>query len=351
MKLWEMRYGDEPVNGRLFLLRFIKKIPLIIGCGFIGAALICACHLLYRLSSQYEFQAETDVYLEYIPEAGSNELIYFNKYTWEQMSKDSAIIDEILKADPSLDEKTVRESFLATLKSDVKILTLQVTNPDPEMCTKILNAGVIGISSFAESLPEILSVREIGGTSEPVLLPPDVRAVRSIILGAILGLFVSSLAVMIWIISDDRIILPETIEKRYHIPSAGCITAKNLCETLEDLAGEDGFIAASTLPSNKFNEAIDSLLAAGTRVEGKTIDLSDTEKPGLVAEVKNADHPIVYIFSSKNHTGGDERALSFLSKYGKEPMCAVLTETDDALIRAYYIGKDSRFAEESKKTK
>lgn len=350
MKLWEMRYGDEPVNGRLFLLRFIGKIPLIIGCAFIGAAIVCACHLFYRLSSPYMFQAETDVYLEYIPEAGSNELIYFNKYTWEQMSAGSAIIDEILKADPSLDEKTVRESFLATLKSDVKVLTLQVTNEDPEMCSKILDAGVIGITAFAESLPEILSVKEIGG-SKPALLPPDVRAVRAIILGAVIGIFISTLIVWIWIISDDRIILPETIEKRYHIPSAGCITSKNLSETLEDLAGEDGFIAASTLPSNKFNETIDALLAAGTRVEGKTIDLSDTEKPGLLSEVKNADHPIVYIFSSKRHTGGDERALSFLSKYGKEPMCAILTDTNDALIRSYYIGKDSRFAEESKNTK
>jgi hypothetical protein len=267
------------------------------------------------------------------------------------MSKDSAIIDEILKADPTLDEDVVRQSFLATLKSDVKVLTLQVTNPDPDMCTKILNAGVIGISAFAESLPEILSVKEIGGTSEPALLPPDVRAVRAIILGAVIGLFISVLAVWIRIVSDDRIILPETIEKRYHLPSAGCITAKNLSEVLEDLAGEDGFIAASSLPSNKFNEVIDTLLAAGTRVEGKTFDLSDTEKPGLLNEIKNADHPIVYIFSSKKHTGGDERALSFLSKCGKEPMCAVLTDTDDSLIRAYYLGKDSRFAEESKNTK
>ncbi len=350
MKLWEMRYGDEPVNGRLFLLRFIKKLPLIIGCAFIGAAFVCACHLTYRLSSEYKFQAKTDLYLEYIPEAGSNELIYFNKYTWEQMSGDAAIIDEILKADPTLDEKTVRESFLATLNSDVKVLTLQVTNPDPDMCTKIINAGVIGVSAFAKSLPEILSVREIGG-SEPTLLPPDVRAIRAIILGAFIGLFVSTLFVWIRIVSDDRIILPETIEKRFHLPSAGTITAANLKETLEDLAGDDGFITASTLPSDKFNAVIDKLIAAGARVEGKTLDLSDTEKPGLLGEVKNAEHPIVYIFSSKNHTGGDERALSFLSKYGKEPMCAILTDTDDALIRAYYIGKDSRFAEESKNTK
>ena len=346
-----MRYGDEPVNGRLFLLRFIKKIPLIIGCAVIGAALVCACHLIYRLSSPYEFQAETDVYLEYIPEAGSNDLIYFNKYTWEQMSKDSAIIDEILKADPTLDEQTVRESFLATLKSDVKVLTLQVTNPDPDMCTRILNAGVIGISSFAESLPEILSAKEIGGTSEPALLPPDIRAIRAIILGAVIGLFISGLYVWISIISDDRIILPETIEKRYHLPSAGCLSAKNLHETLEDLAGEDGFIAASTLPTDRFNAIIDKLISIGSNVEGKTLNLSDTEKPGLLNEVKNADHPIVYIFSSKNHTGGDERALSFLSKCDKEPMCAVLADTDDTLIRAYYIGRESRFAEESKNTK
>ena len=348
MKLWEMRYGDEPVNGRLFLLRFIKKIPLIIGCAFIGAAVVCACHLLYRLSSPYMFSSEADLYLEYIPEAGSNALLYINEYTWQQLSSDSAIIDEILKADPSLDEKSVRDSFVATLKSDVKVVTLQVTNEDPDMCTKILNASIAGVTAFAESLPEIISVRDLGGASEPALLPPDVRAVRAIILGAVFGTFVSALIVWIWIISDDRVILPETIEKRYHIPSAGCINSRNISETLDDLAGEDGFITASALPSGKINECIDTLLAAGTRVEGKTLDLSDTEKQGLVSEVKNADHPIVYIFSSKNHTGRDERALSFLSKCGKEPMCAILTDTDDTLIRAYYIGKDSRFAEESK---
>ena len=351
MKLWEMRYGDEPVNGRLFLLRFIKKIPLIIGCAFIGAALVCACHLAYRLSSEYQFQAEADLYLEYIPEAGSNALLYINEHTWQQLSGDSAIIDEILKADPQLNEAVVRESFIATLKSDVKVVTLQVTNTDPEMCTKILSAAITGVTAFAESLPEIVSARDMGGATEPALLPPDVRAIRAIILGAFIGLFVSTLFVWIMIVSDDRIILPETIEKRYHIPSAGTITAANISETLEDLAGDDGFIAASTLPMDRFNSAIDKLIAAGARVEGKTIDLSNTEKPGLLAEVKNADHPIVYIFSSKNHTGGDERALSFLSKYGKEPMCALLTDTDDALIRAYYIGKDSRFAKESKNTK
>ena len=351
MKLWEMRYGDEPVNGRLFLLRFIKKIPLIIGCGVIGAALVCACHLTYRLSSEYKFQAEADLYLEYIPEAGSNALLYINEYTWKQLSGDSAIVDEILKADSSLDETTVRDSFIATLKSDVKVVTLQVTNPDPDMCTKILNAAVIGVTEFAESLPEIISVRDLGGASEPALIPPDVRAVRSIILGAIIGIFVSSLSVMVWIISDDRIILPETIEKRYHLPSAGCIDAKNINETLEDLAGEDGFIAASTLPVDRFNTVIDKLLAAGTMVEGKTISLSDTERPGLIDEIKNAEHPIVYIFSSKEHVGGDERALSFLSKLDKEPICGVLTDTDNTLIKTYYLGKKSRFAEESKNYK
>ncbi|MBO4883151.1 MAG: hypothetical protein J5570_06560 [Lachnospiraceae bacterium] len=351
MKLWEMRYGDEPVNGRLFLLRFIKKLPLIIGCAFIGAALVCAIHLAYRLSSEYVFQAEADLYLEYVPEAGSNALLYINEHTWQQLSADSAIIDEILKADPSLSEAVVRDSFTATLKSDVKVVTLQVKNTDPDMCAKILDAAVIGVTAFADSLPEIISVRDLGGASEPALLPPDVRAVRAIILGAFIGLFVSTFFVWVSIVSDDRIILPETIEKRFHLPSAGTITAANLKETLEDLAGEDGFITASTLPSDRFNAVVDKLIAAGARVEGKTFDLSDTEKPGLLSDVKNSDHPIVYVFSSKNHTGGDERARSFLSKYGKEPMCAILTDTDDALIRAYYIGKNSRFAEESKNTK
>ena len=32
-------------------------------------------------------------------------------------------------------------------------------------------------------------------------------------------------------------------------------------------------------------------------------------------------------------------------------MCGVLTDTDNALIRTYYMGKKGRFAEESKNTK
>ena len=122
MKLWEMRYGEEPVNGRLFLLRFIRKIHIVIISAFVGALLVCGIHLLYRLSGERMYIAETDMYLEYIPEAGSNQLIYYNEHTWQQMSKDSAIIDEIIKADPSLDPAVVREAFVATLKSDPGVM-------------------------------------------------------------------------------------------------------------------------------------------------------------------------------------------------------------------------------------
>ena len=40
MKLWEMRYGEEPVNGRLFLLRFMRKIHIVIMAALIGAVLV-----------------------------------------------------------------------------------------------------------------------------------------------------------------------------------------------------------------------------------------------------------------------------------------------------------------------
>ena len=343
MKLWEMRYGEEPVNGRLFLLRFIRKIHIVIISAFVGALLVCGIHLLYRLSGERMYIAETDMYLEYIPEAGSNQLIYYNEHTWQQMSKDSAIIDEIIKADPSLDPAVVREAFVATLKSDVKVLTLQVTCNDPGMCMKITDAAVIGITSYADSLPEMLSVRVIGKAEEAVPVSVDIRAIRALILGAVIGLFVSCLYVAVIILSDDRILLPEVIEKRYMLPAAGTLTSANLDETLSDLAGDDGFIVASTLNDTDVTKVIDSLKKSGAKPEEKNLALSDTDKKGLAEEVKAADKPIVYIFSSHISPKADERALSFLSKYEKEPMCAILADSDDALIKAYYLGKRSRF--------
>jgi capsular polysaccharide biosynthesis protein len=343
MKLWEMRYGEEPVNGRLFLLRFIRKIHIVIISALIGAVLVCGIHLLYRLSGEKMYIAETDMHLEYIPEAGSNQLIYYNEHTWQQMSKDSAIIDEIIKADSSLDPAVVREAFVATLKSDVKVLTLQVTCNDPGMCMKITDAAVAGITAYTESLPEIISVSVIGKASEAVPVAADVRAIRALILGAIVGLFISCLYVAVVILSDDRILLPEVIEKRYMLPAAGTLTSANIEETLSDLAGDEGFIIASTLADTDVTKVIDTLKKSGAKPEAKALDLSDTDKKGLAEEVKSADRPIVYVFSSHKSPRADERALSFLSKYEKEPMCAILADSDDALIRAYYIGKKSRF--------
>ncbi|MBO4881973.1 MAG: hypothetical protein J5570_00490 [Lachnospiraceae bacterium] len=351
MKLWEMRYGDEPVNGRLFALRFMKKIHIVIITTLAFAVAVCALHLIYRLGGEKLYMTEADVYLEYIPEAGSNELIYYNKYTWEQMSKDSAIVDEILLADPGLDAQVVRESFLATLNSDVKVLTLRVQNPDPAMSERIMKAALIGTDSYACSLPEILSTRVIGEPEGAELVPPDVRALRAVILGAFFGLFISALYVSCSVLSDNRIILPETIEKRYHLPAAGTLTSANLSESLEDLAGDDGFAVASTLSEEKISAVIDDLKKAGAKPEGSLLGLSDAEGKGLIETIKKCDKPVVYVFSSKEDVRMDELALSLLSKCGKEPMCAVLADSDDGLIKAYYAGKRSRFADDAKNKK
>ena len=351
MKLWEMRYGDEPVTGRMFALRFMKKIHIVIISAVLAAAAVCALHLVYRLSQEKKYQIETDVYLEYIPEAGSNELIYFNKYTWEQMSKDAAIVDEMLRADPGLDADVVRASFLATLKSDVKVLTLQVQNSDPDMCVRIMKAAVTGVDAYAQSLPEIMSVRLIGDPEDVNPVPPDIRILRAIILGAFAGLFFSALYVSCTILSDDRIILPETIEKRYHLPAAGTLTSANLSESLDDLSGDEGFVAASTLGNDRMAVVIEELKKSGAKPEAEALDLSDTEAKGLIELVKKCDKPVVYFFSSKIIPQNDERALSLLSKCGKEPMCAVLADSDDALIKAYYTGRRSRFADDAKNKK
>lgn len=344
MKFWEMRYGDEPADSRLFILRFMSRIHIVILSALLCAAAVCACHLFIRLSSEKMYMTESDLYLEYIPAADSNELIYFNKYTWEQMSHDSAVIDEIIAADPSLDPETVKTSFLATLNSDVKVLTLQVKNPDPDMAVRIMNAAIPGISAFAESLPEIVSVRVIGAGTDAAPIPPDIRLLRSIVLGALIGILFSVLIVSYSIISDDRIYLPETIEKRYLIPAAGTLSYANIGEVLPDLAGDDGFILASALPASKIKAVADELKKKGAKPEDRFLILEDTEKEGLPEEIKKADKPIVYVFSSDKSTRSDERALSLLSRYDKEPMCAVLTDSHDTLVRNYYLGKHSRFA-------
>ena len=351
MRFWEMRYGDEPVSERLFLLLFLKKIYAVIISAVVGAVIVCGIHVAYRNSLEKKYMAETDIHLEYISDAALNLYIYYNEETWKQLSGDSGMIEAIISADPSLDEQIVRDSFLADLKADVKVLTLQVTTPDPALTDRIMQAAVQGLPSYIETFSEIEAVSVIGVSAETHLVPADVRPVRALILGAILGLFISCVTVSCRILGNDRIILPETIEKRYHIPAAGTLTSANIGEVLSDLAGDDGFVLTSALPETILSETVKSLKEAGAGVCDKVLTLDDTEEKGLSAKVTENDKPLVYVFSSKTDVKADERALSFLSKYDKEPMCAILIDSDDALIRNYYTGKRSRFAEDARNKK
>lgn len=349
MKLWAMRYGDEPVNGRLFLLRFIRKIHVIIISVIAGAILICACHVGYRALTPVYYMTECDIHLDYIPEADANLMIFYNEYAWEQMSQDSEFIEAIVNSDPGLDFDTVKESFSATLKSDMKILTFQIKNTDPELALRIADASLEGGVSFVESLPEITGTRVIGRAYYPERITFDTRSIRALVLGAILGLIASSFIISYIIISDDRILLPETIEKRYHTPFAGTLDSECLANSLSDLAGDDGFVIASTLPAEKESEIIKKLKALGTGVSDKPINLIDTESKELHDAVKANELPVVYVFSSLLDIKADQRGLSLLSRFDKEPICAILTDQDDLLIKAYYFGKRSGYTKDGKK--
>ena len=349
MKLWAMRYGDEPVNGRLFLLRFIRKIHVIIISVIAGALLVCACHVAYRALTPVYYMTECDIHLDYIPEADANLMIFYNEYAWEQMSQDSAFIEAIVSADPGLDFDTVKESFSATLKSDMKILTFQVKNTDPDLALRIADASLKGGISFVESLPEVTGSEVIGMPYYPERITFDTRSIKALVLGAVLGLIASSFCISYMILSDDRIILPETIEKRYHTPYAGTLDSECLKDSLSDLAGDDGFVIASTLPSDKESEVIKKLKSLGVPVSDKPLNLIDDESKELHNAVKDTMIPVVYVFSSLLDIKADQRGLSLLSRFDREPICAILTDQDDLLIKAYYLGKRSGYTKDGKK--
>lgn len=351
MKLWAMRYGDEPVDGRLFLLRFIRKIHIVIISVIIGALFVCGCHVLYRALTPAVYMTEGDLHLDYIPESNANLMIVYNEYVWEQMSADSAFIDSIVSADPSLDREAVKDSFFATLKSDNKILTFQVKNTDPELCLRIADAAMKGGREFVESLPEITGTEIIGEPYYPEVVSFETRALRALVLGAILGLLTSAFIISYIIVSDDRIFLPETIEKRYHTPCAGSENSPALADSLSDLAGDDGFVIASTLPAEKISDITEKLKKAGALVSGKALNLINPEEKDTVKAVKEITYPVVYVFSSLYDMKADQRALSLLSRFDKEPMCAILADPDEALINAYYLGKRSRYAKAAKEDK
>lgn len=378
--MWECKYGKEPLNTRLFVLRLLKKVPVILLAALLGAVCVGGPYFLTKVTfgPAKEYEAVTDFYIDYAVKEDGTQHTYINFATWDQLLKDDVFTDRILihmaGEGAFADEESAQSAPLcdvekaagitkqelcgylfADVLSDTRIVTTTVTTNDPALTMKIEKALVQAMFDFGEQQREIAELRILQEPAEASLVVADVRTFRACMVGVVSFVFVTVLYLCLYFALDEGIHIPEIFERRFGIPMLGTIQSKELPALAGKLLTEKPAIltADEGVDLEQVKRALaekgietgescrfDELIETGSRKLAEDMGGSALEGDGEKPEAK-----YLFVVKAGAHNGKQtEKVLDFCDKCGLNVAAALLWEADEKLIRAYELPKHVFFA-------
>ena len=347
--MWECNYAKEPMDFKLFLLLFLKKIWIFIAAVLIGSLLVGGSyfvkHVILVEEDQYKVVAET--YIDYVwDDAYGISRVYLDGTVWSMLVKSDVFVDDIasqLNAEGlTTDKEIIRNSVDAELISDSRIVTTTVITADAELSVAISRALQVAILHYADIYEGMEGARNLTTPDRAQKVIADVHVVRAALIGAIAGATVAILLMFLYFTLDDSVYVPVTFERRYKLPMLGTMQSKELTENVKYLCRECRTVVVATVAQelsadqvieqlqNKMKEAGEESVISFTGVSGVL------EMPQNVEKLRNADGVIVAVSGSRGDGKYIEKTLEFLKKQDCKIIAAILCEADETLIRLYY---------------
>ena len=353
----EWPYAKEPFDTKLFVLRFIKKIHWVLIGMLIGAVLVGGGYYIKKvvLGGPVEYEITTTYYIEYAnmnPETGELHN-YINDATWREWVVTDWFVDRVwLFASESTDlagkynvqKEDLKTYFFGDLPSDVRIPISRVTTPDKELTSVLNEALQRAYFVFAEEHSEMSSIEIINET--PVQeADKDVRLLRAIILGTVIGGFVAAFALSLRLIWDDTIILPETFRFRYDIPMVGYLGKgdgawkEETKNNLEYLFANEASKVLLTMGDKQKAEVLIELLGKGYFTDILSVKELDEKGYKLLRETGGI---LLAVGAEEHHGKAIEYTLEELKLQDCKVKAAVLYDADSTLIKGYRFGKNQK---------
>lgn len=219
----EIKYGKEPLDLRLCVLRMLRKWWILPTCILAGAALFAGIYYLTQIAfAPITFVTETEYYVEYKDAITyEQQYTFYNQNTWESLAKTDLFVDTIKEeasaAGYNLTTDEINESLKTTLLTDVRVVHATVSTLDAGKTMAITKALTDAFIKFGEEQREIDEIRIITSADEAVAKVLDNRTIPAAILGAVVAFFITLFAMYIFAILDKSIYLPIELTRRFGI--------------------------------------------------------------------------------------------------------------------------------------
>lgn len=348
--MWECDFAREPMDFKLFWLLFFKKIWLFLTGILIGILLIGGSYFIKNIvfAPEKEYRVVGEIYLDYVLGEGQiAESVCFNQVTWASLVKTDEFLEDVggqlMRDGIEISAESLAESMEATLLSDVRIVTTTVTTNNPALSVAISHALQSAILHFGEKQAEIAGMRILTSPKEAEPVKLDIRLLRAVILGAVLGGFLALLGMFLYFTLDDSIHIPDTVQVRYKIPMLGMLSSKELTQNFKALCKDKKKLALTasegSIPIEKIAKSLEEKLKAEkSAMEGRLFMpvCCVGDKPEAVEELLKAESIILVIGAGRRDGKRIEKTLRFLDRQGCKPDCALLWGEDEKLVTRYY---------------
>lgn len=229
--MWECKYAKEALDLRLLFLRLAKHIWILLSAALLGALLWGAGYYIANvaLAGPPLYEKTSIYYVDYgTAPLTDNAFTYINAYTWnEWVHTDEftdGIAEQIRESGYELSGEEIKAYFSANLPSDLRMPYSTVTTPDPQLTQALGEALEQAFVAFGERQREIESIR-VSDSGAVARAANDDRTLRAVILGAVTGFFAALVLLLLLLIADTSVYLPETFSYRYGIPALGILYA------------------------------------------------------------------------------------------------------------------------------
>lgn len=223
----EIRYADEGMDMKKFVLFFLQKSWMLLAAAVIGATVGSVVYIAAHTvpESEREYQAVSKVYLDFAPDETGEIYQQYNGYTWNDLMATDPYMEPMLE---ELPEDYTREEVTAAVKaeilSDLRLLTVTVTTHDAKRCDAILRAAGQVLEMRGETDKEFRRIRVIQ-TTEAQQVTADARTVQAALVGLVLAVAAALIGILLFYVLDDRIFVAGDLKRVTELPFIGYVGA------------------------------------------------------------------------------------------------------------------------------
>ncbi|MCI2049856.1 MAG: hypothetical protein LKJ76_09100 [Lachnospiraceae bacterium] len=313
-----MNRGGEILNQRCRYLRTLRKSWIVPAAAAAGALVFWLCYTAVTAAfpAARSYEAVSKLYIDFAKDESGQVYDYYNGATWSDLlTADPDISDVIVQELPAgCDLDTVRSEVKAEILTDIRVMTVTVTDGDPGRAEAINTAVNDALVHFGSTAREFEDIR-LMSTQPAKLVTWSDRTRNAVLAGLFLGAAAGIFLLLTAVTLDDAVYVPEDCERRYGLPVLGVRVRRGQEPTPEELAE----LAADT-------ERLGAQGATAVRPGEGVPDYGKLRSTGAVLELA---------FGKRNGTQ-TEHLLSELGKQGVTVKGIVITDADRKFLDRYY---------------